>query len=153
MQGQTCCSFCQATVHGETTWRLTSGLPHGHGDKIEISRPYVFSDCMPGTVVKSSLLGTLVVCRRQQLLFWGWSKEGLSLQNDPGSKITEVSAYVSRFISSERAKINQTVTVNSGFFLSLFGTASLRPNICKKRCCKIATVIILFPSNLFLKPL
>lgn len=66
--------------------------------QMEIFRPYVFTDCLPGTVKKSSSLGTFA---------------NTAEVND---------AHVSHFMSSETSKIDKTATlmVNSClFFLAL----------------------------------
>lgn len=146
MQGQTCCILPRNGTWGTdmvayigiTTWAWGQisrfqdfqtlcilWLHARHSSKIIIAWHFVVCKCH----------------RQQQLLlFWGWSliltKEGSSLQTDPRSKITEVNAYVSPFLSSETAKINQavTVTVNSCLSFSFWEwknsfVAFLRPNI------------------------
>lgn len=117
--------------------------------QIEIFRPYVFSDYMPDTVVKSSLLGTQLfantadICNsyfRIKVWFWPLAvvqgrAASLSLQTDPGSKITEVKAHRSHFISSVTAKINSavTVTVNSCLYsVSSIGATSGSFDCCFK---------------------
>lgn len=131
MQGQTCCILPSNSTWGSdmvayiriTTWAWR---------QIEICRPYVFSGCVPGTVVKLSLLGTYFFANTPDssnsfcfiVIVWLWliaQVQGrISLQTDPRSKIK---AYVSHLISSVRAKIQFSWT---GKILSwLFWTINL----------------------------